>query len=213
VTGALPLLAIFADESCLGNGREGDNPGGAAGLIEYRNPETERVTRWDYWRSEPATTNNRMALRSAIEGFRIVAGKGGRFRVVFTSDSTYLVKGMSEWVHGWMARGWRRKGGAIENLELWKEAVERARLHHVQWRWVRGHHGHIQNEYANDLAVRAAGDLTSSDGAVSSGFDDWLKKKRSTGRMQAEPAGFPSERTFKPSRPFPVTQATLRGSE
>ena len=203
------MLAIFADESCLGNGREGDNPGAAAGLIEFRNPNTGRVTRWDYWRSEPATTNNRMALWSVIEAFRIIAGKGGRFRVVFTSDSTYLVKGMSEWVHGWMARGWRRKAGPIENLELWQEAVERVRPHQAQWRWVRGHHGHVQNEYANDLAVRAAGDQTSSGGAVPSGFDEWLATRRAAGRMKAEPAGFPSERTFRPSRPFPVAHATL----
>src|SRR3954468_10077274 len=52
-TPTLPLLAIFADESCLGNGREGSNPGGAAGVIEYMNPDTGNLTRWDYWISEP----------------------------------------------------------------------------------------------------------------------------------------------------------------
>ena len=81
-----PLLAIFADESCLGNGREGSNPGGAAGVIEYRD-RNGSLTRWDYWISEPATTNNRMALRSAIEAVRAISRKGMRFRVVFTSDS------------------------------------------------------------------------------------------------------------------------------
>ena len=118
----LPLLAIFADESCLGNGREGSNPGGAGGVIEYWNSRTERLTRFDYWVSEPATTNNRMALRSVIEAFRGISRKGSKFRVVFTSDSQYLVKGMTEWVHGWNARGWRRKGGTIENLELFGNA-------------------------------------------------------------------------------------------
>src|SRR5262245_10460013 len=68
----MPLVAVYADESCLGNGREGSNPGGAAGLIEYFNPATERLSRFDYWVSEPATTNNRMALRSAIEAIRIL---------------------------------------------------------------------------------------------------------------------------------------------
>src|SRR3954470_16151509 len=149
-------MAIYADESCLGNGREGDNPGGAAGVIEHWNVTTERLTRWDYWISEPSTTNNRMALRSAIEALRLINRKGGRFRVVFTSDSQYLVKGMSEWVHGWMARGWRRKGGEIENLALWQEAVEVVRPHKIWWRWVRGHDGQPQNEYADSLAVRAA---------------------------------------------------------
>ena len=64
------LIAIYADESCLGNGRALDNPGGAGGLIELLHPRTGALTRRDYWISEPATTNNRMALRSAIEGLQ-----------------------------------------------------------------------------------------------------------------------------------------------
>lgn len=201
--GELPLIAIYADESCLGNGREGSNPGGAAGVIEYWNPQTERLSRFDYWISEPGTTNNRMALRSAIEAFRIVSRKGAFFRVVFTSDSQYLVKGMTEWAHGWIARGWKRKEGEIENLDLWKEAVASVRGHSVEFRWVRGHRGHIQNEYANDLAVRAAREQTSSNGAVSSGFDAWLAEQRTKGKMSAEPEQFPLTRPFRPSRPFP----------
>lgn len=203
MSSALPLVAVYADESCLGNGREGSNPGGAAGLIEYFHPATERLSRFDYWISEPATTNNRMALRSVIEAFRILSRKGSRFRVLFTSDSQYLVKGMSEWAYGWIARGWRRKEGVIENLDLWREAVECVRNHQVEWRWVRGHRGHIQNEYANFLAVRAAREQSSSNGAVSSGFEAWLLEERAKGRMTAEPEGFPHARVFRPSRPFP----------
>lgn len=207
---SLPLVAVYADESCLGNGREGDNPGAAAGVIEYRNPDGGRVSRRDFWHSEAATTNNRMALWSVIEAFRILAAKGGRFRVVFTSDSQYLIRGMSEWVPGWMARGWRRKGGAIENLALWQEAVALIRPHQVQWQWVRGHAGHVQNEYANDLAIRAARDQTASRGPQPSGFDRWLAAERAAGRMHASPAPFPDPRRFQPSRPLPRTaQATL----
>lgn len=198
----LPLLAIFADESCLGNGREGNNPGGAAGVIEYVNQETGNLTRWDYWISEPATTNNRMALRSAIEGFRAISRKGVRFRVTFTSDSQYLVKGMSEWVHGWMSRGWRKKDGEILNLELWKEAVEAVRPHQVSWQWVRGHEGHPQNEYANDLAVRAAREQTSSNGVVASQFDEWLEAQRKKGKMGIEPQAFPTHERFKAARKY-----------
>ena len=206
----LPLLAIFADESCLGNGREGSNPGGAAGVIEYWNPATERLTRFDYWSSEPATTNNRMALRSVIEAFRAISRKGTRFRVVFTSDSQYLVKGMTEWVHGWNARGWKRKGGEIENLELWQAAVTEAGRHVVQWRWVRGHIGHPQNEYANFLAVRAAREQTTSSGVVASGFDEWLAAERTKGRMSSEPDPFPSQHPFRPARALPiVTKGSL----
>ncbi len=110
----LPLVAIYADESCLGNGREGENPGGAGVLVEYQKGDGEIVRR-DVWISEPATTNNRMALRSVIEGFRAIAHKGGRFRVVFTTDSRYIVDGMTQWVHDWARRGWKRKSGPIEN--------------------------------------------------------------------------------------------------
>ena len=202
---ALPLVAIYADESCLGNGREGDNPGGAAGVIEHLNDATGRLTRWDYWIAEPATTNNRMALRSAIEAFRVIGRKGARFRVLFTSDSQYLVKGMTEWVYGWAGRGWRRREGAIENLALWQELVTAATPHHVEWQWVRGHAGHPQNEYANDLAVRAAMDQTSSDGARTSGFDEWLEAQRLRKRVILEPAPFPAGRTFAPARPLPRT--------
>ena len=206
----LAMLAIFADESCLGNGREGSNPGGAAGVVEYWNAATERLTRFDYWGSEPATTNNRMALRSVIEAFRAISRKGTRFRVVFTTDSQYLVKGMTEWVHSWSARGWRRKDGAIENLELWQAAVVEASKHLVEWRWVRGHVGHPQNEYANHLAVRAAREQTSSSGLVASGFDEWLELERTKGRMASEPDPFPLQRPFRPARALPVvTKASL----
>src|SRR5215212_8515320 len=200
----LPLLAIYADESCLGNGREGSNPGGAGGVIEYVHPESGNLRRWDYWISEPSTTNNRMALRSAIEAFKGISRKGVRFRVTFTSDSQYLVKGMSEWVLSWMSRGWRKKEGPILNLELWMEAVEAARPHQVEWRWVRGHEGHPQNEYANHLATRAAREQTSSDGIVSSQFDEWLASERAHGRMSMEPQGFPASDHFRAGRPYPV---------
>jgi len=200
----LPLLAIYADESCLGNGREGSNPGGAAGVIEYVHAESGNLGRWDYWISEPGTTNNRMALRSAIEAFRGISRKGARFRVTFTSDSSYLVKGMSEWVFSWMARGWKKKDGDILNLELWMEAVEAARPHKVDWQWVRGHVGHPQNEYANFLATRAARELTTSGGIVSSQFDDWLTSERAHGRMVATPQAFPASERFRAIRPYAV---------
>jgi ribonuclease HI len=201
--GTWPMLAIYADESCLGNGREGSNPGGAAGVIEFVSTETGNLTRWDYWVSEPGTTNNRMALRSVIEAFRGISRKGSRFRVTFTSDSQYLIKGMSEWVFGWMSRGWKKKDGPILNLELWQDAVEAVRGHQVDWKWVRGHDGHSQNEYVNDVAVRAAKEQTSSDGIVSSHFDEWLATKR--GKMAKEPQAFPDEARFKALRSYPLT--------
>ena len=159
---------VWADESCLGNGRDGENPGGAGGLIEYRHPKTGKTSRFDYWISEPATTNNRMALRSAIEALRILSRKGKRLSVHFTSDSQYLVKGMNEWVRGWQARGWKRKEGEVGNLALWKELPEVAGAHRVTWQWVRGHNEHPQNEYADHLATRAAREQSDSGGPVPS---------------------------------------------
>lgn len=208
----LPLLAIFADESCLGNGREGSNPGGAAGVIEYKSGETGTLTRWDYWISEPGTTNNRMALRSVIDGFKGISRKGVKFRVTFTSDSQYLVKGMSEWVFGWMSRGWKKKEGPILNLELWMEAVESVRGHQVDWQWVRGHEGHPQNEYANDLAVRAAREQTSSDGIVASHFDEWLTAQREKKRVSLEPQAFPTGERFKATRVYPIVRKAVMES-
>jgi len=207
VSDALPMLAIFADESCLGNGREGSNPGGAAGVIEYVSAETGNMTRWDYWISEPGTTNNRMALRSVIEAFRGISRKGVKFRVTFTSDWQYLIKGMSEWVFGWMSRGWKKKEGPILNLELWQEAVESVRGHQVSWQWVRGHEGHPQNEYANDLAVRAAKEQIQSGGIVASKFDEWLAGQRSKGRMAMAPQEFPDPERFKAVRAYPIVRS------
>jgi ribonuclease HI len=204
---AQPLIAIYADESCLGNGREGSNPGGAGGLIEYFNAKTNVLSRHDYWIAEPATTNNRMALRSAIEAFRILGAKGRTFRVVFTTDSQYLARGMNEWVYGWMRRGWRRTGGPIENLDLWRELVEAARPHRVMFRWVRGHDGHPQNEYVNHLATRAAREQTASAGAVASEFDTWTAAQRAKGVVKGNDDAFPTDAGFKANPALPVVQS------
>jgi ribonuclease HI len=194
------LVAIYADESCIGNGREGENPGGAGGLIEWRHPKSNEVARCDYWISEPATTNNRMALRSVIEAFREISRRGNSYRVVFTSDSKYIVDGMMSWLPDWVARGWKRKTGVIENLELWKEAAAVVSSHECQWRWVRGHNGQPQNEYANFLATRAAADQTSSKGLRQSEFDAWIAKHQEGRLRLGETAPFPDVQSFQPSK-------------
>lgn len=169
------LVYIHADESCLGNQFDDRaTPGGAAGLIELFDP-VKGWTRRDYYVCEPDTTNNRMALRSAIQGLGALTRP---CRAIFHSDSNYLVRGMKEWVHGWAERGWKRKGGRIENLELWAELVRVARLHTIEWRWVKGHAGDPKNEYVNKLAVEAAREQRNSGGVVPSGFDDWLEAEQ-----------------------------------
>lgn len=170
------------DESCLGNGAEGDNPGGAGGLIEIR-AKGGAIERRDFYIHSPATTNNRMALAGAIGLLQLLGRKGVRLRLLVVSDSEYLVRGVREWLPGWIGRGWKRKGGAIENLELWQALHQSLALHEVQLAWVRGHSGHPKNEYANDLAVRAARTRETSAGIVASGFGEWLDRKRAAGQF------------------------------
>jgi ribonuclease HI len=136
------------------------------------------IQRRDLFLSEPATTNNRMALAGAAAVLELLAGKGARLSVLLVSDSEYLVKGMREWVGGWKRRNWTRKGGPIENLALWQRLDRAAALHDTQLTWVRGHRGHAKNEYANDLAIRAAREQSGSGGAVESGFPEWLEMRR-----------------------------------
>jgi ribonuclease HI len=196
-TTAPPLVAVYADESCLGNGRAGQTPGGAGGVIECRQPDAGAVIRRDYWVSEPDTTNNRMALRSVSEAVRALSNKGRPLRIVFISDSRYLIDGLREWVFSWSARNWTRKGGPIENLSLWHDTLTALREveHTYDWRWVRGHAGHPQNEYANLLANRAASKQDASNGLVPSGFEEWL----ATQPRHPPPATFPDDFSFSPA--------------
>jgi ribonuclease HI len=170
---------VHLDESCLGNGRPGENAGGAGGLIEVRS--RGQIHRRDFYLHAPATTNNRMALVGASTVLRLLGTKEKRLQVLMVSDSEYLVKGMREWVPGWASRGWTRKSGPIEILALWQDLAAATRLHYVQWTWVRGHYGHPKNEYANDLAVSAAREQRTSAGVVDSDFGNWLAKKQTRG--------------------------------
>ncbi len=173
----LDTVYVHADESCLGNQfRARSNPGGAAGLVEmWRGGAWERR---DYWISEPDTTNNRMAIRSGIE---VLESLRRRCRVHFISDSQYLVKGIEEWLPGWKRARWRRKAGAIKNLELWQALDRELQRHALTARWVRGHAGHPENEYVDFLATRAAREQTASGGLIESGFTAWLQEARERG--------------------------------
>lgn len=195
-----PLVHIFADESCLGNQFEARrNPGAAAGLIE-RFDARRGWHRRDFVHFDPDTTNNRMALASGIVGLGALKVP---CRVVFTSDSQYLVKGMKEWVHGWARRGWRRRSGPIENLELWKELARVAAGHRVEWRWTKGHADDVKNAYAHRLAITAARERRGSGALVPSGFDAWLAEAQEKGRF-AEFLDLPDP-TFEADRAPPRT--------
>jgi ribonuclease HI len=189
----LDTIYVHADESCLGNQfRERANPGGAGGLVEaWRDGAWERR---DYWLAEPDTTNNRMALRSAIEVLQLLKRP---CEVVFVSDSQYLVKGIGEWLPGWKARGWKRKAGPIENLELWQELDRLLKGHRVLPRGGRGHGGPPQNQYANFLATRAAKEGVGSDGLVASNFAEWLASRRAKGEYVGYEDGKPPEVRYR----------------
>lgn len=144
-----------------------------------------------------------MALCGAIAALNLMAGKGRRLTALLVSDSEYLVKGMREWVPAWVARGWKRKGGSIENLNLWQALVHSAAQHDVQWAWVRGHQGHPKNEYANDLALRAAREQVTSSGAVDSGFAEWLERHQARQRYT----------DYDPDAAFTALEARVRAQE
>jgi len=173
-------VLVHADESCLGNDASKPSPGGNAALVEA--PAGDSVARWDFYECAPQTTNNKMALAGAIAALEWIRRQWKHARVRYVSDSEYLVKGMNEWMKAWKARGWRRKSGAIENLELWQKLEQAAQAHEMSWSWVRGHDDHPKNEYADFLATRAAESQERSNGLIPSGFDTWLKQQHARGK-------------------------------
>jgi len=136
-------VTIYTDGSCEGN----PGPGGFAAIIEEEG-ETRDVTGGD-----PHTTNNRMELKAVIAGLAALE-ETSQVRIV--TDSQYVAKGMTSWIHGWRRKGWKTASGSpVKNRELWEELDALAKRHRVQWEWVRGHDGHPGNERADTLAKEA----------------------------------------------------------
>lgn len=175
------LVVVHADESCLGNQSDEPSRGGAGALIEMNTPGG--ISRKDFFVASHATTNNQMALTGAIEVLRLLLNGVPSRPILYHSDSQYLVKGITEWAHNWERSGWRRKGGPVQNLARWQELLPLSRSGTVRWQWVRGHAGHVKNEYSDYLAVRSAEQQSSSDGLAESEFLEWLAQQQSAGKF------------------------------
>ncbi|QUD87725.1 ribonuclease HI [Phenylobacterium montanum] len=135
-----PLVVIYTDGACRGN----PGPGGWGAILTFGDKEKEICG------GELATTNNRMELMAAIQALEALKRP---CRVELHTDSQYLRNGITEWISGWKARGWKTASkDPVKNDDLWKR-LDAARLHHeVSWRWVKGHAGHPMNERADGLA-------------------------------------------------------------
>mgnify|MGYP005811852167 CR=1 FL=1 len=136
------MIEIFTDGACSGN----PGPGGWGAIVRRDGEERE------LFGGEAATTNNRMEMLAVIEALKTLE-TGAAARV--HTDSQYVQKGISEWIHGWKRRGWKTAGGGpVKNLDLWRALDELAGRHRLDWIWVRGHAGHAENERADALARR-----------------------------------------------------------
>ena len=133
-------VQIYTDGACKGNpGR-----GGWGALLRYSGEERE------LFGGEASTTNNRMELTAVIEALSALKRPS---HVVLHTDSQYVQKGITEWIHGWKARGWRTASKEpVKNVDLWKRLDEVASVHRIDWIWVKGHSGHDGNERADALA-------------------------------------------------------------
>jgi ribonuclease HI len=139
-------VEIYADGACKGN----PGPGGWGVVLRTRGHEKELCG------GEAQTTNNRMELTAVIEG---LAALKHRSKVRVYTDSQYVQKGISEWIHNWKRRGWRTADRKpVKNEDLWRKLDDIARGHHVEWHWVKGHAGHPENERADALANRGIPD-------------------------------------------------------
>ena len=135
-----PGVVIYTDGACSGN----PGPGGWGAILMF-GEKTKEICG-----GEPATTNNRMELMAAIQALETLTKP---CKVELHTDSQYVMKGISEWIHSWKRRGWRTADNKpVKNDDLWRRLDEARQRHDVQWRWVKGHAGHEHNERADVLA-------------------------------------------------------------
>ncbi len=137
---ALKTVEIFTDGACKGN----PGPGGWGALLRYG--ETEK----SICGGERETTNNRMELMAAIEALKSLKQP---CQVVLTTDSQYVRQGITQWMFNWKKNGWKTSAKQpVKNADLWKQLDDETKRHDMDWRWVKGHSGHRENEIADALA-------------------------------------------------------------
>lgn len=133
-------VEIFTDGACSGN----PGPGGWGAILRWRGNERE------LFGGEPETTNNRMELMAAIAALEALKRP---MKVVVTTDSTYVRDGITKWIHGWRRNGWKTAAKKpVKNADLWQRLEQAMKPHDVDWKWVKGHAGHDENERADELA-------------------------------------------------------------
>ena len=144
LTPELTVVEIFTDGACKGN----PGPGGWGAVIRAGANEKELSG------GEAETTNNRMELTAAIEALNALKRP---CRVRLSTDSRYVMDGLTRWIHGWRKNGWRTADKKpVKNAELWHALIAACERHRIEWQWVKGHAGHPENERADKLASDAA---------------------------------------------------------
>jgi ribonuclease HI len=140
----LTTVEIFTDGACKGN----PGPGGWGAVIRSGANEKEISG------GEPQTTNNRMEMMAAVEALNALKRP---CRVILSTDSKYVMDGITKWVFGWQKNGWKTADRKpVKNAEIWQALVAATARHKVEWKWVKGHAGHPENERADQLASAAA---------------------------------------------------------
>jgi len=143
-------VKLITDGACIGN----PGPGGWACILRYGDRTKE------LWGSERETTNNRMELQAAVEGLRVLKEK---CEVEVVTDSQYLKKGITEWIHNWKRNGWQTKARKpVVNQDLWIQLDEQNDRHNTEWSWTKGHASHADNNRCDELATAAAREQTFS---------------------------------------------------
>ena len=134
------MVEMFTDGACRGN----PGPGGGGVVLRYKNHEKTLCG------GEASTTNNRMELMAAIRGLQALKRK---CRVRLTTDSRYVKTGLTEWLPKWKRRDWKTVAKSpVKNIDLWQQLETLVVKHDIEWRWVKGHAGHAENELADQLA-------------------------------------------------------------